>query len=62
MVLTREVHKLPQQLNRRLRPVNLQRWHVEVVDEEHLPLGGRGAEHAAPASLQLAVYYVLRIT
>ena len=56
---TGEVHELSQQLDGRLRAEHLERRHVEVVDEEHLPLGGRRTEHAATTTLQLVVYHVL---
>jgi len=53
------IHQLPQQLQRRLRPVRLKRRHVEVVHKHDGPGAKGGAVDAAAALVQLGVDYVL---
>ena len=42
------IDDLPQQLNRRLRPVGLSHRHVEVVDEKEESLAGRWPKQVLP--------------
>mmetsp|Transcript_49833 Transcript_49833/g.161174 ORF Transcript_49833/g.161174 Transcript_49833/m.161174 type:complete len:386 (+) Transcript_49833:5689-6846(+) len=61
VVPTTRVHPLPQQLDGRLRAVDLLRGHVQVVDENQAALAQWGAEGALPALVELAVDDVLSL-
>ena len=54
------IHPLPKQLNGRLRPVGLQRRHVEVIDEEHRVLSQRGSEYSLAAFVEFSVDQILK--
>lgn len=54
------VEPLPEQLDRRLRAVELLRGHVDIVHKQDKFLASGGAEHAFPTLLTLAVDQVLK--
>ena len=55
------IHKLAEQLNRRLRAIRLEGGHVEIVDEDDAPLAHGRAEDALTPLVELAVDNVLRL-
>ena len=47
------VHPLPDKLNGRLGSIDLQGWHVQVVNEEHLTLAKGRAKHTFTPARQV---------
>ena len=60
IVCTFQIHELTQKLDRRLRAVHLERWHIQIVDEENLLLRHRRSINPSSSFVQLTIDQFLR--